>query len=253
MEFFLALALGSTTALVCALLPTQAQIKNEYPLCQSSYTAVGEVPDHPFTARVEEGLRKIQPNGNSVHADSTPDSPAGLVVRDGSGRVMIASRIAITQKEEGDTREWSETICDPTRGTVTTLNYRASTLNAVVSDGPDAYIASGAEGTGWSREQKGHTTVVFAWWHNVVNGRVNLGPDTFEGIPAYRYRLTRNRDRSIRDVVNADQLFLQLAQTTWKTYPEVEDEIYLTGIQFGEPPEALFDLPPAVHVSVAQH
>ena len=179
--------------------------------------------------------------------------PAGLVVRDGSGRVMIASRIAITQKEEGDTREWSETICDPTRGTVTTLNYRASTLNAVVSDGPDAYIASGAEGTGWSREQKGHTTVVFAWWHNVVNGRVNLGPDTFEGIPAYRYRLTRNRDRSIRDVVNADQLFLQLAQTTWKTYPEVEDEIYLTDIQFGEPPEALFDLPPAVHVSVAQH
>jgi hypothetical protein len=254
MKFFLALALESTIALAYAIVPAQSQIRGEYPLCQSSYTAVGEVPDRPFTARVEEGLRKIQPNGNSVHADSTPDSPAGLVVRDGSGRVLIASKITTTQRAEGDFREWSETICDPAKGTITTLNYRASGSNVAVSDGPDAYLPSGAEGTGWSREQKGHTTVVFAWWHNVVKGRDNLGPETFEGIPAYRYRLTKTREeRSIRDVVNSDQLLLQLAESRWKTYPEIEDEFRLTDIHLGEPSQALFDLPSAVHVSDTLH
>jgi hypothetical protein len=254
MKFFLALALVSTTALVYSLLPAQAQTKDEYPLCQSAHTSVGEVPDRPFTARVEEGLRRIRPDGNSVRANSGKDSPAGLVVRDGSGRVMIASRITTTQRAEGEMREWSETICDPAKGTITTLNYRAVGnsfgSNADVSDGTDAYIPSGAEGTGWSRVQNGHTTVVFAWWHNVVNGRDNLGPETFEGIPAYRYRLTRTRgERSIRDVVNSDQLFLQLAETRWKTYPEIEDEINLTDVHLGEPPQALLDLPSAVHVS----
>jgi hypothetical protein len=171
---------------------------------------------------------------------------------------MIASKITTTQRAEGDMREWSETICDPAKGIETTLNYRAvehsSGSNANSSDAPDAYIPSGAEGTGWSRLQKGHTTRVFAYWHNVVDGRDNLGPETFEGIPAYRFRLTRTREeRSIRDVVNSDQLFLQLAQTRWKTYPEIEDEIHLTDIHLGEPPQALFDLQPAVHVSVTPH
>jgi len=255
MKFLVALALISTTALVYSPVVAQSQMKDEYPLCQSSSAAIGEVPDRPFTARVEEGLRRIQPDGSSVRADSTPDSPAGLVVRDDSGRVMIASRITTTQRAEGDVREWSETTCDPAKGTVTTLNYRAlehsSGSNANISNGPDAYIPSGAEGTGWSRMQKGHTTKVFASWHNVVDGRDNLGPETFEGITAYRFRLTRTREElSIRDVVNSDQLFLQLAETRWKTYPEMEDEIHLTDIHLGEPPQALFDLPPAVHVSV---
>lgn len=254
MKFILALALVSTSALVYSVLPAQAQIKDEYPLCQSSYTAVGEVPGRPFTAKVEEGLRRIQSDGNSVDANSRPDLAAGLVVRDGSGRVMIASGIKTTQRAEGDIREWSETICDPVKGTITTLNYRApehsSGSSVDISDGPDAYIPSGAEGSGFSRVQGEHTTVVFTWWHNVVNGRDNLGPESFEGIPAYRYRLTRTREeRSIRDVVNSDQLLLQLAETRWKTYPEIEDEIRLTDIHLGEPLQALFDLPPAVHVS----
>ena len=163
---------------------------------------------------------------------------------------MIASSITTTQKAEVDTREWSETICDPAKGTETTLNYHASGSNVVDSDGPDAYLPSGAEGTGWSREQKGHTTVVFAWWHNVVKGRVNLGAETFDGIPAYRYRLNGNLDRVIRDVVNADQLFLQLAQTTWKRYPEIEEEIHLVEIHLGEPLPALFEIAPAGRVHV---
>jgi hypothetical protein len=130
--------------------------------------------------------------------------------------------------------------------------------------GPDAYISTGAEGTALVEVQKGHTTVVFAWWHNVVDGRNNLGPETFEGSAAYRYRLTRTRDeRSVHDVANSDQLSLQLAQTRWKTYPEIEDEIHLTDIHLtdihltdihlSEPPQALFDIPPALHVIVTRH
>jgi hypothetical protein len=40
----------------------------------------------------------------------------------------------------------------------------------------------------------GSMNAVFAYWHRVVEGRDNLGPETFEGAPAYRYRLTRTRD-----------------------------------------------------------
>jgi hypothetical protein len=258
MKFFLALALVSTTALLCSLMSAQHQIKEQYPLCQSSSAAVGEVPDRPFTARVEEGLRRIQPDGNSVHADSTPDSPAGLVVRDSSGRVMIASRIMTTQSADGNMREWSEVICDPVKGTVTNLKLRllerSSESDPDIPDSPDAYIPTDAEGTALVDLQKGHTTVVFAWWHNVVDGRNNLGPEIFEGLPAYRYRLTRTRgERSGHDIVNSDQLFLQLAETRWKTYPEIEDEIRLTDIHLSEPPEALFHIPPAVHVTVTPH
>lgn len=247
---FLAIAIMSTIAVLPLPSAAQVQSKEEYPVCQTGHSFVGEVPNLPFTARVEKGLRRVGPDGKTARVDDTPDSPAGLVVRDSSGRVIIASKITTTQKAEGDTREWSETICDPAKGTETTLNYRESASNVVVSDGPDAYIPSGAEGTGWSREQKGHTTVVFAWWHNAVNGRVNLGAETFDGIPAYRYRLTGNHDRVIRDVVNADQLFLQLAQTTWKKYPDVEEEIHLVEIHLGEPLPALFEIAPAMQVHV---
>jgi hypothetical protein len=102
----------------------------------------GEVPDRPFTARVEEGLRKIQLDGNSVRADSTPDSPAGLVVRDSGGRVMIASRVTTTQSAKGDTREWSEVICEAirlhslslasTHVRVCVMRYRSSFLVCLV-------------------------------------------------------------------------------------------------------------------------
>jgi hypothetical protein len=257
MKFFFRLALVSTTALV-SFVPAESQINDEYPLCRSFATAIGEVPAHPFTARMEEGLRRIQPDGNSVRADSAPDSTAGFVARDNSGRVLIASRITTVQWAEGNMRQWSETICDPLKGTEITLQLRALERSpgsdAVIPNGPDAYTPSVVEGTAHIRVQNGHTTAVFADWHNVVEGRLNLGPETFEDVPANRFRLTQTRDeRSIRDVVNSDPLFLQLAMTRWKTYPLLEEEIHLTGIDLGEPPQALFDLPPTVHTTVIPH
>ena len=252
---FLALAIMSTIAVLPLRSPAQIQSKEEYPVCQTGHAFVGEVPNLPFTARVEEGLRRIGPDGKTVRVDDKPDSPAGLIVRDGNGRVIISSRITTTHAAEGDVSEWSETICDPARGTVTDLTYRvtepSSGLRATSADGADAYIADGAEGTGLTRVQKGHSTRTFVCWHNVVEGRDNLGPEILDGIPAYRYRLTRTRrEHSIHDVVLSDQLFLQLADTTWKRYPEVEDEIHLIGIHLGEPLPALFEIAPAVRAHV---
>jgi hypothetical protein len=183
MKFFLTLASVSTIALLCSLVSAQHQIKDEYPLCQTSDAAIGEVPDRPFSATVEEGLRRIQQDGNSVRADSTPDSQAGLVVRDRSGRVMIASKSTSTQSAEGNTREWSEVLCDPLKGTVTNLKLRAaersSGSDTDIPPRPDAYISTGAEGTALVEVQKGHTTVVF--WNvtrkvpNLVRGLKRAG------------------------------------------------------------------------------
>jgi hypothetical protein len=245
-------------AIVTPLASAQITVKDEYPLCQAQRAAIGEVPDRPFTARVVEGMRRIQPDGKSVPL-ATTESPAGLVARDSKGRVMVASKITITHEAEGDVRKWSETICDPANGTIATVAYRAiarsSGSNANIPNGRDAYIPNDAEGNAWIRDQrKGHTTAVFAAWHNVVDGRDNLGPETFESLPAYRYRLIRTREEgSLRDCVNSDQLFLQLAETKWKTYPEVEDAIHLTEIHLGEPSPALFDLSSAVHVYKVGH
>jgi hypothetical protein len=42
MKFFLVLASVSTIALLCSLMSAQHQIKDEYPLCQTSDAAIGE-------------------------------------------------------------------------------------------------------------------------------------------------------------------------------------------------------------------
>jgi hypothetical protein len=104
-------------------------------------------------------------------------------VRDRSGRVMIASKITTTQSAEGNTREWSEVICDPVKGTVTNLKLRAaersSGSDTDIPPRPDAYISTGAEGTALVEVQKGHTTVVF--WNatrkvpNLVRGLKRAG------------------------------------------------------------------------------
>jgi hypothetical protein len=137
--------------------------------------------------------------------------------------------------------QWAETICDPIQGTVTTVTFHASGHISDLEGSPD----NNAEGVGSIRIQKNpHTTAVFRYWHNVVEGRDNLGPETFEGQAAYRFRLTKPREEnSIRDVVNSDVLFSQVAQTTWKEYPTSEYDLHLTAIRPVEPFPGLFYLP----------
>lgn len=240
--------LGCFILAVTSLAPVQLQAQYEYPLCQARHNAIGEVPGRPFTALVVEETRRIQPDGKAIPLGAS-ELPAGLVARDSNGRVMVASKIAITQEADGEVRKWSETICDPLNRTVTTAVFRAI-VRSPGSNPQDLYISNDAEGNAWVRPQgKVHTTAVFAAWHNRVNGRENLGEETFEGLPAYRYRLTGGHEEgSLRDIVNSDQISLQLEETNWKTYPVVEDVTHLTEIRVGEPLQALFDLSPAVHV-----
>ena len=53
----------------------------------------------------------------------------------------------------------------------------------------------------------------------------------------------------MRDVVNSDELFTQLAQTNRIKYLDSESEIRLTDIQRGEPSQALFYLPPGIRLT----
>ena len=73
---FLALAILSTIAVLHLPSTAQVQSKEEYPVCLAGHSFVGEVPNLPFTARVEKGLRKIAPDGKTARVDDTPDSPA---------------------------------------------------------------------------------------------------------------------------------------------------------------------------------
>jgi len=73
----------------------------------------------------------------------------------------------------------------------------------------------------------------------------------YQGLQAFRYRLTRTRNpHSLHEVVNSDQLFLQLEQSNWERYPEVETVLRLTDIHLGEPSKELFEIPEGSHLGV---
>jgi hypothetical protein len=112
-----------------------SQTKKEFPLCQT-VLAVGEVPNQPFTARLVEGPRQIRPDGSDVVLKS-PDSLIGLIARDNNGRVLIRSR-TIPHEQQRNSWEWSETICDPAKRTITYARYsdpeHPSDQTAVIPD-----------------------------------------------------------------------------------------------------------------------
>lgn len=220
-----------------------AQTKSHYPVCWVPLL-IGEVPDLPFSARLVPGTF------HQVGAELKVSEPEtlGFVARDSKGRVMVRVRKAAATSEEemGGWQSWQETICDPTKETVTYVQYRTKRT----APQSETLIPSDAEGTGFTRiNSDRRTTAIFVYWHNVVKGRDNLGPETFEGQSAFRYRLIETRDeKSIRDVVNSDELFAQLAQTTWDKYPKSENEVRLTEIHRGEPSPMLFYFPAGVRV-----
>jgi len=239
------LALGAWIVALTLVVPSLglAQTKNEYPLCWVPL-AVGEVPNIPFSARLLP--QTTHPVGAGVKV-SAPGM-LGLVARDSTGRVIVRVRkIGADNEVESGWQVWQETICDPAKGTLTSVQYRTRQTSLE----SQMLIPSDAEGTGSTRPNiESHTTAVFSAWHNVVKGRDNLGPETFEGQSAFRYRLIETRnEHSMRDVVNSDELFTQLAQTNWIKYPDSESEIRLADIRRGEPSPALFYLPAEIRLT----
>jgi len=245
--FFPCLVLGLVS-------PAAAHAQSEYPVCDVPL-AVGEVPDSPFQAELVVDSWTIAPDGSRKPV-SSPDAPPGIVARDSKGRVMVKSQTKITysnSEAKGESPGWQETICDPVAGTVTSVSYSDVFHQGVEpSTGETALFPAGIGGTALVRPQVNvHTTVVFSWWHRIVNGRENLGPETFEGMSAYRFRLHPiQKERSVHDVVNSDELFVQLAQTTWGDDPGSENEKKITHIRRVEPPPTLFDIPEGVHIQI---
>ena len=170
-----------------------SQPKSEYPpLCFVHSLAVGEIPNQPFAARVVETPQQISQSGNGVALKSV-ESLLALVVRDSDGRVSARSRISSSAPgSENNQAQWSETICDPLKATNRDITYQ----EAGDSFGQDRLlpIPDDAKGNAFIRRPDRRTTIVFAYWNRLVDGRDNLGPETFEGIPAYRYHLTRTHD-----------------------------------------------------------
>jgi hypothetical protein len=231
--------------LFAAPLLAQSQPVPHYPMCfPVGHLAVGEVPDKPFTATVVEVEQQVTQAGSGV-PDESP-TVLGILARDSHGRVMGKwKRPSAPDASDYKGNPWEITICDPQTAKNTSIAY---TRQESSSEEPLPLIPNDAQGVlARKLPLDVRSTVIFGWWHKTVNGRDNLGEEAFEGLPAYRYRLTRTQsERSIRDVVNSDDLFLQLAQTTWKSYPTTEENLYLTKIKQDEPAAGLFDIPAGI-------
>jgi hypothetical protein len=237
--------------------PLSLHAQKQYPLCYvAGGFVVGEVPDQPFTAHLVHGTSKLSPDGSQTNFEPA-DTTFAIVARDSSGRVLTRkpSPLGASASRSAEQGWWTETLCDPkaaAAGAVIYMNFRDSSgriqpsRNSNIMETP-----ADAEGGGIvkPRSPHEHTTITFQYWHRHVEGRTNLPEESFEGLAAYRYRLTRTREpNSIHDVVNSDDLFTQLAQTTWVKYPDSENETRLTEIQLGEPRATLFDVPHGVRL-----
>jgi hypothetical protein len=241
-------------AVLAVIRPGSLHAQKQYPLCYvAGGFVVGEVPDQPFSAHLVHRILKLSPDGSPTNVEPA-DATFAIVARDSSGRVLIRK----PSPESSRTAElgwWTEILCDPeaaTAGTVTTMNFRDSSGGIQPSRNSDIMeTPADAEGDGTvkPRSPHEHTTITFQYWHRNVEGRINLPEESFEGLAAYRYRLTHTREpNSGHDVVNSDDLFTQLAQTTWVKYPDTESEARLTEIHRGEPSATLFDVPHGVRL-----
>ena len=201
--------------------------RHAYLICSYLNFAAGEAPGLPFTARIEEVKRQINSDGGLGTPLSAPNA-LGLIARDSEGRVLVRHWLTIPaaegQQAGADPHVWTELICDPTKGTSTTLDS-SGTLSPVIPH----------------QDQDKEHIDGFAAFHPMVSGRENLGAEIFEGLPAFRYRFPNNRhEHSVYEKVNSDEFFLQLATIEPERYPDLVDDVHLTQIQREEPPETPF-------------
>jgi len=213
-----------------------SQTEPEALLCRTDF-AIGEIPNVPFSADIVEQLWRVNPDGSRGAAASTARD-AGFVARDSHGRVVIRTNYAPDHKTKTGSKDfngWSLVLCDPRRKSIT-----------------QAEKPAGGHGFGWTRPDKDSngksflTTATFRGWHNIVPGRDNLGEETYENLPAFRYRIPNPKRYPVRshDVVISDQLAVQLLHSTWYSDPSVILETRLTNLRLTEPPHKLFDIPP---------
>jgi hypothetical protein len=243
------LAIGSLY--LASTLFAQEQAKLNYPVCGIvGSLLIGEVPGWPFTARVVEVAQQISQNGVGL-SYGAPENQVGFVVRDREGRVSAKWRQAGFVGLQTDDPHYRQMIlCDPGAGKNVLVDYLSTEENPTEEDGLPLFPSDATTVMARSQPQDRRTTVVFSYWHKIVNGRDNLGEETFEGLPAYRYRMTRTHDeRSGRDVVNSDELYIELGLTTWKQYPSTEESLNLTKIDFDEPSPEWFEVPAGIRIA----
>jgi len=236
-------------SLMAGILPiAMGQTRQEYPVC-SGALSVGEVPNNPFEAQFISGRWTKKLDGNRQFLQDPDDRP-GVVARDGQGRVVERIPTTITGEYQGVKYRmtgWLTKICDPVEGTITEISYpEKSSRPTEIDSGNEVTLPAGYTGSAWVKSQtKFQTTAIFNSWHNKVSGREETGPEMFEGIPSFRYQLTRTRDEgSAHEIVNSDELFItELSMSVWAEYPSTERGHRLTHLVRKEPEASLFEIP----------
>jgi hypothetical protein len=218
---------------------TATSFSQSYPeaaLCQWDLVG-GEIPNSPLMADIMEKTRSVGSDGLLAPLTIT-ERVAGYVARDSKGKVVMRTYDAPDRPRSTpgfkDSDGWVQVVCDPRRKTVV-----------------EAFLpAHESRGHGITRFQNHpnsyHTTATFHYFHYKVPGRENLGEETFEGVPAFRYRFPRAsvdvQKGHLVEAINADDLAVQLLRSLWMPNPPSEVE-RLTNLRFPEPPKKLLDVP----------
>lgn len=221
-----AVCLCSLGLLVAPLAAARAQ--QAYPVCMTPL-AVGEVPNTSFVAEIVADAWMVQPDGTRRMLPSSR-SVTGVIARDSKGRVIV--RMARTSPDGGVT----EAICDPKSKSIIRLTTFPGVIGAtgVPQDHGMANLLSQIDPP---------MTTLFAKWHQPGADKENLGQETIEGLPAYRFRLDAAR-KGVLEVRNADELNLQLDRITWINFSRQEQqEFRLVNIRRVEPAPSLYELP----------
>jgi hypothetical protein len=229
------------------------QEKPGYPVCRAgSALLVGEVPDNPFMARVAEDAWESAPDGSRKRIDAPKKESAYSIARDGKGRVIIQTKSdgkLTAVSGEGIVTSYTDYICDPAANTATRIHYQDVFIRAVDHAGQDFYSQIGKAGQAFVQTQTDpRTTTTFRAYHKRMEAREEVGPEVFEGVPAFRYRFlkTPQHDPAVHELVISEDLEAFLAQIAWDEDRTYLREVRLTKIYREEPPPFLMQPPQGV-------
>lgn len=197
---------------------------------------VGEIPNSPLTADIVVQKRSVLKDGSlgplfySRHV--------GFVARDSHGKVAVRMTEAPDDPKwkpgQKDPEGWHEWICDPQTKTMTHLIQFSRYSAHFASTAPQEQVIHNVHDAG---------TEIFEWWRYPVAGRENLGEETFENLPAHRYRVNKAYPPRSYEYVTADGLALELLHSIWYSDPAIAVETRLTNLRFSEPLKKLMAVP----------
>jgi hypothetical protein len=216
-------------------LTLQAQSYPESLICAADLR-VGEIPGSPFMADIVVQQRHILHDGSLGTLISS--QTVGFAVRNSHGKVAV--RVSDAYKDahgkvvKWDAGPWHEAICDPKTKT---------RVNLYQPEGYSHHFATVHSQMNSHGDPEAGTTNLLRSSHKVVPGRVNLGEEMFDNLPAYRYYVAKSSPPRTLEHMNSDAIAAELLHGILYSDPPIAVETLMTNLRQVEPPRERFTLP----------